>query len=356
MSLLILDFRFFSKGILLLLCLLNLTACGTIRYLFQAGQGQWALSNHARPIDEVLKDEKASPFTRQLLSQVDSIKKFGEEYGLRPTKNYKDYVELDRPYVVWVVSACESLKFNPKEWRFPLLGSFTYLGWFDKDAAQDFGEELKLQGWDVYVRGAGAYSTLGWFRDSILSSMISKKRESAMGDLANVILHESVHATYYVKNQSYFNESLASFVADALTPRYLEKQFGQDSKEFSTYQKNEEENEKYKEAYFETYTELQKLYESSKSDEEKKQKKMLLLNGLKNKLKLEKEINNAALIQYRTYGTGLKEFEMLLKMCEFNWSKFWERILEIKNESFKVSQEEDIQKVLLPFIERGECR
>src|SRR5690606_29813806 len=95
-----------------------------------------------------------------------------------------------------------------------------YLGWFDLDDAQSYAEELAKEGLDVEVRGATAYSTLGWFRDPVLSSMLPEGPATLAG-LVDVVLHESVHATVYVPGQSTFNESLAEYVSDNLTERYL---------------------------------------------------------------------------------------------------------------------------------------
>ncbi len=207
----------------LLACLLfcfSLTGCAGLGYLLQAGKGQLEISNRAKPIDEVLKDERTPPRLKALLARIPEIKSFGERHGLKATSNYTEYVDLKRPAAVWVVSASEPLKFEPRRWSFPIVGSFTYLGWFDRKSAEEFGEELRKEGLDVYVRGASAFSTLGWFRDPVLSTMIGSG-DTALGELANVVLHESVHATFYLKHQSYFNESLASFVADRMTPQYL---------------------------------------------------------------------------------------------------------------------------------------
>src|SRR5205814_2292022 len=100
------------------------------------------------------------------------------------------------PVAVWVVSACEPLRFHSKEWGFLFVGSFPYLGWFDLENARRFRDELRAEGWDADLRGAAAYSTLGYFRDAVLSSMIPEGDE-ALGELVNVVLHESVHATLY---------------------------------------------------------------------------------------------------------------------------------------------------------------
>src|SRR5206468_11910645 len=131
------------------------------------------------------------------------------------------------------VSACEKLRFQSKVWNFPFVGSFPYLGWFDLEDGRSFARELKAEDngkWDVDLRGAAAYSTLGWFRDPVVSSMIPEGKE-ALGELVDVVLHESTHATYYISGQAFFNESIASFVADKLTPFYLDAKLGKGSEE-----------------------------------------------------------------------------------------------------------------------------
>src|SRR6185312_14274837 len=116
-------------------------------------------------------------------------------------------------------------RFRSKTWWFPIVGRVPYLGWFDRDDAHDFADELHREGWDSDVGAADAYSTLGWFDDPVLSTMIAGGDE-AVGELVNVILHESVHATLYVDGQTRFNESLAEFVAGKLTTVYLGAHYG----------------------------------------------------------------------------------------------------------------------------------
>jgi predicted aminopeptidase len=321
-------------------------------YLLQAGRGQLALIQHARPIPEVLRDEKTPPRIRELLAEISAIKKYGEENGLKPTRNYTDYVKLNREAAVWVVSACESLRFRSKEWKFPIVGSFPYLGWFDLDGAKEFASELRAEGWDVDVRGARAYSTLGWFRDSILSSMIPPGPE-ALGELINVVLHESVHATIYIPGQAYFDESLASFVADRMTPVYLEKLKGARSPELEAYQRENVEGEGRQKVLHETYLELEKLYSSSLSDAEKAGKKKEILTGLKTRLQLKREINNATLIQFKEYHSGKQDFDGLFEACGRDWKRFLGAAAKLTEESFSKGQQEDLAPVLGKLAQTG---
>jgi predicted aminopeptidase len=321
-------------------------SCSTARYLTQATRGQLALVNRARPIPEVLKDERVPTRTRALLSQVAAIKAFGERQGLKPTPNYQDYVALERPAAVWVVSACENLNFKSKEWSFPIVGRFPYLGWFDAKAASEFGDELRVEGWDVDVRGARAYSTLGWFRDSVLSTMIEEGDE-ALGELVNVVLHESVHATAYVSGQAYFNESLASFVADRLTPRYLPE------RERLAWEKSEREGAERRRELHAAYVELKALYESKRPDAEKLARKTEVLAGLKRKLGFKRDIGNATLIQFQTYNTDESKFLALWKACGEDGARFMRAIGRVGEKSFSESQQENLDEVLAPLARAG---
>lgn len=316
-----------------------------MHYLLQASRGQLALFSHARPIAEVLKDERVSPRIKGLLGEVESIKAFGEKRGLKPTKNYTDYVNLDRPAAVWVVSASEVLDFKAKVWKFPLVGSFPYLGWFDLEDAKNFATGLKREGWDVDLRGASAYSTLGWFRDSILSSMIPEK-EDALGALVNVVLHESVHATLYIEGQSYFNESLASFVADQLTLEYLGEKVGPQSVEYSSYVEATARSERIQREFVQTHHKLSQLYGSSASDAEKRAKKEALLAELKSSIGFKRDVNNATLLQYKTYNTGFDEFSAVLKKCGNTFPAFFKLLSHLTANSFKKPQDENFSSAL----------
>lgn len=323
-----------------------------MQYLFQASEGQMELFNKARPIPEVLKDERTPPRIRALLAEVEPIKRFGESQGLRPTPNYRDYVKLDRPAVVWVVTASEPLRFKAKEWSFPIVGSFPYLGWFDLPDARAYASKLAHQGYDVDVRGAGAYSTLGWFSDPVLSTMIPPGEE-ALGELVNVILHESTHATVYINGQSYFDESLANFVADRMTPQYLKARHGEDKAALSAYLGAERDYGEAEQALHGAYEKLEKLYASPLSDQEKLEEKRRYLSELRRKLGFRRDINNATLIQYRTYNAGAKGFEALYQACGGDWRRFLRSVSRLKPGSFSMPQQESLGPVLRPLIEGG---
>jgi predicted aminopeptidase len=289
---------------------------------------------------------------KDLLGRVGRIKRFGEAHGLKPTSNYRSYVELDRPAVVWVVSACQPLKFKSKVWSFPIVGDFPYLGWFELAEARKFADELRKEGLDVDVRGASAYSTLGFFEDSLLSSMLSSGDEAA-GYLVNVVLHESVHATLHFPSEAYFNESLASFIADRLTLDYLDRLPGKEQKERAAYVQSEKDSEQRGKRLHEAYEELERLYASNLPDAEKLEQKAKLLAHLKEELKLRRDPNNATLVQYRTYSTGSADLEALYQACGQSWPRFLGTLRQLSPEKFGKQHRQDLGPGLQPLIDGG---
>jgi predicted aminopeptidase len=199
-------------------------------YLGQAIHGQLDLMRRARPIEDVIDDPTAPIEVRLLLAEISGIKAFGADAGLNTKRNYRTYADVPEGAAVWFVGASKPLAFEAPRWCFPIAGCFTGLGWFERDDAIAHRERLKRDGWDAMARPAGAYSTGGWFPDPVVSSMLDAD-VAPYAELANVLLHESVHATIFIPDQPYFNEGLAEAIGDALTVEWLRDRFGPDSQE-----------------------------------------------------------------------------------------------------------------------------
>jgi predicted aminopeptidase len=255
--------------------------------------------------------------------------------------------------VVWVVTASEPLRFHAKTWWFPVVGTVPYLGWFDRAEAHDLAAELRAEGWDADVGASGAYSTLGWFDDPVLSTMIPDGLE-ATGELVNVILHESVHATLYVHGQTRFNESLAEFVSGKLTVTFLNHRYGPGSREEAAYHAAEHRGAVRSARMHRAYEELSHLYASSKSRAEKLAEKQRVLVALRRETGYRRPINNATLSAFKNYNSGTPELDALLQACGGSWARFFKSVAALKKKgAFPAVNQEDLGPVLRPLITAG---
>ena len=321
------------------------TSCMTTRYVVQAGFGQLDLWSRGRPIDEVLIDRDVDDRTKILLEEVGRIRKFATAQGLETKGNYEHYVELDRPAVVWFLTASKELAFEPKLWTFPIVGSFPYTGWFDEREAIEMYKRLKRDGWDVYVRRVRAYSTGGWFHDPVLSTMLSHE-DDAFRSLANVLFHELTHANILINNQSTYNESVASFVGDQMADEYLVARFGAESEEVRLFREENAEYHVRGAGLSAVYGDLEMLYASDKPDRVKRAQKRRILLDAEIKLQLARTPNNASLSGFKTYNAGLDEFAELYQLCGNKWSRFFSAVRTLSDSSFKEEQLEKIGPVI----------
>lgn len=319
----------------------TLVGCAQTGYVVQAACGQLDIAFARRPLNEAIEAGDLPEKTGVLLSRVASIKSFAERQGLRSTDNYTDYAELNRKAAVWVVSASDPLQFRLKSWYFPIVGSVTYLGWFSRADADRFARELRGEGLDVDVRPASAYSTLGFFNDPILSTMIDEG-EGALGELANVVLHESVHATFYMPGQTVLNESVANFIGDILAERYLKETYGENSIELIAYLENEENQKKRTQAMTIAYRRLARLYASALSDSEKRLEKKRIFDALVLEIHSRRTLNNASLAQFKVYRSGNQELQALLDACGGDISRMLVALQTLRPETFSRDQQRDI--------------
>jgi predicted aminopeptidase len=326
--------------------------CLETRYVVQASFGQMELWSKARPIDEVLASSRTDVRTRVLLEEVRHVRRFAEARGLDTKGNYRKYVALDRPAVVWFLAASRPLALEPKLWHFPIVGSFPYTGWFEAREAREMAARLRRQGWETFLRPVRAYSTGGWFRDPVLSSMFSP-HEDAIRSLANVLLHELTHANILVTDQSTFNESIASFVGDTMAEEYLLARFGPDSPELAAYRLELEEDRRRGARMAAAYETLDALYQSEAPEAEKRARKQEVLATLDAELGLEFRPNNAALLGFKTYNAGLPEFAALYDRCGRTWPRFFAAIRTLAASDFPEEQAEEIGPVIARLVSAG---
>ncbi|HKE49001.1 MAG TPA: aminopeptidase [Rhodanobacteraceae bacterium] len=188
-----------------------MSGCSTLGYYAHVANGQAKLLSHREPIARVVADENVDAKLRERLARTEDARRFASDtLGLPRNASYTSYVDLGRPYVTWNVFATPALSVDPVTHCFPFAGCVAYLGFFDKAKAEKEAARLGAEGNDTAIEGAAAYSTLGWFSDPILSSMLRWSDD----ELDGVIFHELSHQLVYVKDDTAFNESFASFVQE----------------------------------------------------------------------------------------------------------------------------------------------
>jgi predicted aminopeptidase len=278
--------------------------CLMTRYLAQATHGQLELLGKARPIDEVVRDPDTPLRVAVMLAEIPEIKQYGRSYGLKIQRNYATYSALGRPAAVWFVGAADPVAFKPLRWCFPIVGCFAGLGWFDEDDGVAQKLELEAQGYDTIIRPAAAYSTGGWFPDPVLSTMLGGGN-AALPGLADVILHESVHATVLVPDEPFFNESFASYIADALTDHWIAVRFGPGSPEDLAWTLGQATRLPRTARLLEAYDQLKALYEGTAPRDKKLAEKARIIDELVADLHLRGRPNNASLTETRVYNGGV---------------------------------------------------
>ena len=217
----------------------------SLPYYWQAVTGQVSLLSRRVPIEAVIEDPQTDAQTREALRTVLEVRRFAiDKLGLPDNRSYSTYVDLTggsagpapgeagsaggdagsgagrrraSNSAVWTVVAADEFSVDPRTWCFPFAGCVSYRGYFNEDAARGYAARLQGEGMDVAVGGATAYSTLGYFADPVVSTMIGGPEYRTV----ELILHELAHQKFYLRGDSDLNEAFATAVAEYGTQRWL---------------------------------------------------------------------------------------------------------------------------------------
>lgn len=208
--------RLFLSYCLFVIFLFSAINFRTSVYLFYQAKGQLHILLNTQELSDF---EQASDETvKEKLRLIEQIKKYSiDSLGYKPTKNFTTVYDQNNAPVLWVITVSEPYELKAYEWRFPLVGKVSYKGFFKKELAENAFNHFKAEGYDVDLRPVSAWSTLGWFRDPILSNTLKRSK----GSLCNLFFHELFHATYYAPGSVNLNENLASFIAHQATIKFL---------------------------------------------------------------------------------------------------------------------------------------
>jgi predicted aminopeptidase len=180
-------------------------------FVIRAGLEEARILSRKQPIEDVIADPATSPETRSKLELVRQAAVYADrELGLNVGASYSAFSQVDRDTLLLVVTGSRKDAFRAHTWWFPIVGRVPYKGFFNPDHALAEAARLEARGLDTHVRPAGAFSTLGWFNDPLLSTLLSRDEIS----LASTVIHELTHNTVFIPGQVRFNESFANFVGD----------------------------------------------------------------------------------------------------------------------------------------------
>ena len=303
-----------------LLVLFLLEGC----YYVQAARGQIDLMNRRRPVPEVIADEAVTVDLKERLSLVQEARQFAVDELLLPDNDsYKSYADLERDYVVWNVFAAPEFSLEAKRWCYPFVGCVAYRGYFDRDAAEKRAGKLAEDGYDVAVGGVAAYSTLGKFSDPVLNTMM---RWSDV-NLVATIFHELAHQKLYVKDDTEFNESFATAVAEVGIYRWLGTRGEQ--RQLAGYDARRQLRHDVMALVESTKGELEELYATDVGAVVKRERKRVLLDELATAAAtliadsgtgsgnwLAPPLNNARLLSLGLYEGRLPAFRSILAECD----------------------------------------
>ncbi len=318
-----------SLGIFILLVAFMVFNYDSTIYAYRQAKGQLKIISNTRPVNEVLADKSFPDSLKKRILLIEEIKKFAvDSLGLNPSDNYTTFYDQHQKPILWVITACEPFELKARKWNFPIVGTFSYKGHFEKNIADAELNELKKQGFDTQLNEVSAWSTLGYLKDPILSSMLEKSE----GRLAALIIHELTHGTLFVKNNLEFNENLADFVGDYGAIRFLENKYGKNSKELERYQFSKKYNDAYSQHLLRGAKKLDSLYKNFSKKmtiQEKKRQKIEMISGIINQSdtllagEFQKRLisrkkwalndnnlpNNAYFIGYLTYQSKQNQFK-----------------------------------------------
>lgn len=325
--------RILFPGVILLL----LNGCASVSYYGQLASGQLHLLRAREPVANVIADPGRDRQLRAHLAQSQKARTFASQHlHLPDNQSYRLYADIGRPFVVWNVFATPEFSLKPQNHCFPIAGCVAYRGFYSQSAARGEAALQRLQGMDVSIGGVEAYSTLGWFNDPILSSMMGWGDER----LATLIFHELAHQRFYVKDDTEFNESFATFVEQEGTRQW---------RAFRSLPPDDgalvRQRDQFIQLILDTRTRLERLYALPLSAEQMRERKAAEFEQLRREYRTLRDsqwagnkrydawinapMNNARLLPFGLYDQWVPAFAALFRQVDGDWVKFYAAVEQL---------------------------
>ncbi len=279
-----------------------------------------------------------APNHRDQLQLIQEIKKFTEErIGMKPTDNFTTYYDPGQRPISYTVSGCRKDRFESHLWHFSIVGAVPYKGYFNREDAEREKARLDEQGYDTLLSPVAAYSTLGYFKDPVLSHFLAYPRP----ELTALIVHELAHSTVYAPGQGEFNESMAEFVAQEAGLQFLKEKFGEASEEVVGFLNAREDDQRFESFVEGLHGMLDALYRSGAPTEETLRRRDEIFQaakaefaGLRPKLKRKTRgaferiaLNNAVVLSWRMY-MRYDYWKKVFDKAGGDWPTFWAWVRE----------------------------
>ncbi|MCU0608871.1 MAG: aminopeptidase [Chitinispirillaceae bacterium] len=291
----------------------------------------------------MIKNPDTDDGQKKFLDEVRRIRCFAADtIGLAENRNYTSYIRIDKKYLLDVVAASLPDTFSQYHWWFPFVGSVPYKGFFIRRDAVGEAKKLRDKGYDVTIGAVDAFSSLGFLRDPVYSFMGGFSRYR----LASLIIHEQTHATLYLKNQTAFNEQLATYIGDEGALLYIRRTFGDSSSELHDALREKKDYETWQTKLGELHETLTDIYTAHVSREDRVRLKQEAIGEFKKSLTegystlfqtelfrgIEKaEINNAYIAVRMNYYKDLSLMYELQRKSGGDYIATVRQLLSLKN-------------------------
>jgi predicted aminopeptidase len=324
--------RVLSKTALTALCVSLLAGCSTIDYFAHLAKGQYGVLAARRPLADVIADPATDATVKTRLQLAQQARAFAsDKLDLPRNGSYTVYADVGRPYVAWNVFATPEFSLKPVTHCFVIAGCVGYRGYFEKPLAEEEAKLLGGQGYDTYVGGVPAYSTLGWFDDPILNTMMRWDDDALNG----TIFHELAHQKLYVKNDTAFNESFATFVQEEGVHQWRAARGLPQGDSLS-----QRRGDEFTQLVLDARARLENLYASGLPAEQMRVAKQAEIERLRADYRrlrdtqwqgykgydtwIEAPINNAKLLPFGLYHKWVPAFAALYAQQNGDWARFFE--------------------------------
>lgn len=324
-----------------MLSVLILGGCDTFSYYQQMGQGHFNLMNKRELISSRLHKAGISAEEKRKLELVVAARDFASKQLYLPAnKSYQHYSDLKRPHVTWNVIATAPLSMSPEPSCFPIIGCLSYRGYFKQSDAQQYANKLSQRGLETYIAGSSAYSTLGWFADPVVSTML--RYDDFF--LLETLFHELAHQKMYFANDSEFNEAFATAVGQYGVRKWLSVHGSkQDIQNHELYLKR---RKAFTDMLRNTADRLRRVFEQKgKTEKQKVEEKQEVYKNLAmeyKKYRLDqnfhgydswflKPVNNPRLAIVSTYHDLVPEFINHLEKCHYDLPRFYRSIATLRS-------------------------